>query len=198
MYGAIATWRVLPPAGLTDKGRIRRFQDRTVARLSEQTRAIVEQAYTELLAGIESIYTEGTGELAGTVHVQYKASRDGISVDFVAGTNHLVYLTGLAGVAPFNPEGHMIYPRRAKRLRFFWKNPLHGMGPPGVYEFGKRGVQWKTRRGVDVMGNIMGDYANRFQRAMIATHETALTEFVQNELQNVTRSPRISIGSFNG
>jgi hypothetical protein len=37
----------------------------------------------------------------------------------------------------FGAKDHDITPRRARRLRFFWKNPPADFGPPGIYAFRK-------------------------------------------------------------
>jgi hypothetical protein len=193
-FGALGQWKVIAPPGLTGTGRIRRFQERTVRRLGEVAEQIASETNEELRAVVESTYTEGTGALADTLQYRVNKSRDEINVEFVAGTRHVVYLTALAGQPTASP-GHKI-PRAGKGVRFFWKNPLQG-GAPGVYSF--RSVKWRTRQGRgDVMSQVLSAGALRFQRAMIAAHEAALVEFVQNELQLNTRSTRVGVTAGSG
>lgn len=191
----VARWEVLAPPGLTDTGRMRRFQDRTVQRLQARAEQISDDTLKSLKAGIAATYREGEGTLLRSVQKRVVASRDGISVEFVAGGRHLVYLTALAG-EPFPSPGHEI-PQRGKS-RFFWRNPLHGL-PSGVYTFTpQRPAQWKTRRGVDIIAERIGAGAQQFTQAMIREHEAALVEFVQNDLAPVTKSPRVNVTQGSG
>jgi hypothetical protein len=191
----VGKWNVLTPPGLTGTGRIRRFQERTVARLRATAEQIAAQTYQELITGVDNIYREGSGELASTLQYRVDATRDGVEVTFMAGTRHLVFLTALAG-QPLMSPGHKI-PRLAssRGVKFFWKNPPGG-GGAGVYSF--RQVNWKTRFGRDIMAEVLSDGAQQFQRAMIAAHDDALVEFTQNELQIDTRSARVSTGGGSG
>lgn len=187
----LGQWRILAPAGLTQTGRIRRFQSRTVERLGQLAQQLAAKTYEELVSAVETSYQEGHGTTADTLQYRVTRSRDEITVDFVSGARHIVYLTGLAGGA-FQPQGHIIRARNAKQLRFFWKNPIGG-GAPGVYSF--RQVHWRTRVGRDVIGEVLSSGAQQFQRAMIAAHDAALVDFVQNELQLNTRSTRVGVSS---
>lgn len=185
----VGQWRVLAPAGLTETGRIRRFQNRTVQRLGQLAQQLAAETYEELVSAAESSYQEGSGTVASTLQYRVVTNRDEITVEFTSGARHIVYLTGLAGGA-FNPQGHVIRARNARQLRFFWKNPIGG-GAPGVYAF--RQVHWRTRVGRDVLGEVLSAGAQRFQRAMIAAHDAALLDFVQNDLQLNTRSTRVGV-----
>lgn len=79
-------------------------------------------------------------------------------------------------------------------LRFYWKNPPGGGS--GVYAF--RRVHWRTRIGRDVIAETLSAGAQQFQQAMIAEHDAALVDFMQNELQLDTRSTRVSVRSGSG
>jgi hypothetical protein len=193
--GSLGRWEVLAPPGLTDTGRIRRFQDRTVARLKATAEQISDDTLQSLLQGIAATYREGEGTLLRTVQKRVIAGRDGVSVEFLAGGRHLVYLTALAG-EPFPSPGHFI-PHNG-RSRFYWKHPLHGL-PPGMYSFNaQKPAFWKTRQGRDVIAERLGAGAQQFTNAMIREHEAALVEFVQNDLAPVTRSPRVNVASGSG
>lgn len=191
MINFIGQWNVVPPAGLTDTGRIHQFQNRTVQRLGDMGESIASDVFTQLLQAVEAAYQEGSGAVAQSLQYRVERTRDGVSVEFSAGTNHLVYLTALAG-QPFSPQGHIISANSAKKLRFYWKNPIGG-GAPGVYAF--RQVHWRTRVGADVMTDVLSAGAQAFQRAMIGAHDAALVDFVQNELQLNTRSTRVGVTS---
>jgi hypothetical protein len=182
-------WRTIAPPGLSQTGRIRRFQNRTVQRLGQVAQQLAARTYQELVSVVESSYQEGEGTLAGSLQYRVTTSRDEISVEFVSGARHIVYLTGLVGGA-FNPQGHIIRARNARQLRFFWKNPTGG-GAAGVYSF--RQVHWRTRVGQDVIGQTLSAGAQEYVRAMIAAHDDAFVEFQQNELQLSTRSTRVGV-----
>lgn len=195
LFGPVGIWTVAPPAGLTQTGAIRRFQDRTVQRLQEAARGIAQPTLEQLQATVREFYQEGSGELLSTLQYRIDATRDGVDVSFLAGTNHLVYLTALAGEPTVSP-GHWITKHGQGKLRFFWKNPPGG-GGPGVYGF--RTVEWKPRRtgGADVIAQVLGRGAAMFERVMIDTHERALVEFIQQNAEPATRSPRVSISTEN-
>lgn len=189
--GAVASWEILPPAGLTQTGRIRQFQNRTVERLEQRSEQLARDALAELKAEVAATYKEGSGTVGRTLQYRVTASRDGVQVDFLAGGRELVFLTGLAG-EPFRSEGHVIPlggGHRGRYLRFFWKNPPGG-DPPGVYRMQE--VHWRTRQGRDVIAEVLRDHAVRFEQEMVRTHETALIQFVQENAQPATRSPRVS------
>lgn len=194
MINTVGKWEVLAPAGLTETGRIRRFQNRTVDRLGSLAQQLAAQTYSELVSAVEGAYQQGEGTVASTLQYRVTRSRDEIAVEFVSGARHIVYLTGLVG-GPFRPQGHIIRARGGRMLRFFWKNPMGG-GSPGVYAF--RQVHWRTRVGRDVMGEVLSSGAQTFQRAMIAAHDDALVDFVQNELQLNTRSTRVGVSASSG
>lgn len=187
--GPLGTWTMLAPAGLTSTGRIRQFQDRTVQRLQGLAQEVAAPVFAELQQVVEQNYREGTGELAGTLQYKVTASRDGVEVSFSAGTNHVVYLTALAG-NPTTSPGHWITAHGSK-LRFFWKNPTDG-GKSGVYAM-KR-VFWKPRLtgGRDVIGDVLLRGAQTFEQKMIRAHEQGLVQFVQENAQPATRSPRVT------
>lgn len=195
VFGAVGVWSVIPPAGLTGTGAIKRFQDRTVERLQAAAKGIAAETFDQLQATVRDFYQEGSGELLSTLQYQIEATRDGVEVVFLAGTNHLVYLTALAGEPTASP-GHYITKHGAGKLRFYWKNPLQG-GPPGVYGF--RTVEWRPRRtgGADVIGQVLGQGQQRFERVMLDTHQRALLEFIQENAEPATRSTRVSISTEN-
>lgn len=194
-FGTIGRWEVLAPPGLTDAGRIRKFQDRTVARLNAVAEQISDETLASLKAGIAATYREGDGTLISTVQKRVVATRTGISVEFSAGGRHLVYLTALAG-EPFKSPGHFI--PHTGTSRFFWKHPLHGL-PPGMYTFShQRPAFWRPRNPNDVIAERLGAGAQLFTNAMIREHQAALVEFVQNDLAPVTRSPRVNVASGSG
>lgn len=190
----VGTWQILPPPGLTDQGRIRRFQDRTVQRLQQAAQSVADDTFAQLRSIVLGTYREGEGTLAATLQHRVVASRDGVSVEFSAGGRHIVYLTRLAG-QPVASPGHFI-PTRGGRSRFYWRNPLHGL-PPGMYSFtSQRPAFWKPRQGRgDVIADVLGAGAQRFLETMIREHDRALVEFVQNDLAPVTRSPRVNVAA---
>jgi hypothetical protein len=186
-------WEILPPPGLTDAGRIRRFQDRTVARLKQRAHEIAEDTYRSLRAGVAATYREGEGTLYNTLQKRVIATRDGVSVEFTAGGRHLVYLTALAGEVALPSPGHFI--PQSGRSKFYWSNPLYGLSP-GFYTFpNKKGKPafWRTRQGRDIIAERISIGAQQFTQSMIREHEAALVEFVQNDLAPVTRSPRVNV-----
>lgn len=164
-----------------------------MTRLKTAAENIAEETFQRLRAVVASTYQQGEGTLASTLQKRVFASREGVGVEFSAGGRHLVYLTALAG-AGFASPGHFI-PHNG-RSRFYWRNPLHGL-PPGMYSFtSKRPAFWKPRLGRgDVMADVLGAGAQRFTETMIREHETALVEFVQNDLAPVTRSPRVNVAA---
>lgn len=194
MIGWVGKWELLAPRGLTETGRIRQFQNRTVERLGLV--AYEHAAYTlqELRAAVEAAYTQGSGEVADSLDYRITATRDGIQVEFLVGTNHIVFLTALAG-RPYRSPGHVIRAKSTRTLRFFWKSPTGG-GAPGVYAF--RQVHWRTRAGRDVISDVLSEHAQQFQRAMIAAHDDAFAQFAQNELQLKTRSTRVGVSAGSG
>jgi hypothetical protein len=190
--GTIGVWQINPPPGLTDTGRIRRFQDRTVARLKDRALEIARPAFEELVRTVESTYTEGTGNLAENLMYDVQATRDGISVAFgVAGdVPEVVFLTALAGLPVASP-GHWIAPRNAPKMVFFWKNPPGGSGP-GVYAF-RTPVFWRPRAEAgDVIAEVLGSHAVRFEQEMVRAHEEAVLEFQQENAEQSTRSTRVA------
>lgn len=195
IFGPIGIWSVLPPAGLTQTGAIKRFQDRTVQRLQEAAQGIAAKTFEELQKTVAEFYKEGTGELLSTLQYRVEATRDGVEVAFLAGTNHLVYLTALAG-EPVASPGHWITKHGQGKLRFFWKNPPGGEGP-GVYGF--RTVLWKPRLtgGADVIGDVLRVGQAQFERVMVDTHERAVIEFIQQNAEPATRSSRVGISTEN-
>lgn len=193
--GTLGYWEVLPPPGLTDEGRIRRFQDRTVQRLQARANELSANTEQALISAVLANYREGEGTVASTIQRRVTATRDGISVEFTAGGRHLVFLTAMAGL-PFKSPGHQI-PQRG-RSRFFWARPLHGL-PPGMYSFTpEKPAMWKTRREGDPIADVLGAGAQAFTQAMIREHEAALVEFVQNDLAVATRSPRVNVAAGSG
>ena len=187
----VGSWETLPPPGLTDTGRIHRFQNRTVARLQAAAETIAQQTFNQLLRTVQATYREGSGDLAASLQYRVEATRDGVNVEFTGGTNHIVYLTAVAG-APIASPGHFI--PHVGRSRFYWRNPLYGKSP-GMYTFmAQRPAFWRPRRGAgDVISDVLGAGAQLFTRTMINEHERALVEFVQNDLAPVTRSPRVNV-----
>lgn len=183
----LAGWSMLVPAGLTQTGRIRKFQQRTVERLQVQANEIAQAAFFDLQRGVEETYQEGSGELAASLQYKVTADRNGVRVEFSAGGRHLVYLTALAGM-PFASPGHEITSHRSD-LTFFWKHPTEG-GPAGVYRMPR--VFWHTRFGRDVMSEVLSDHAVRFEQDMLRAHDTALIEFLQEGYEPMSRSPRVS------
>lgn len=187
-FTPIAGWNVLAPAGLTNTGRIRKFQQRTVERLQQQANEIAQAAFLDLQRGVAETYQQGEGTLLGSLQYKVVADRDGVRVQFSAGGRHLVYLTAMAG-EPFPSPGHYIEGHRGG-LRFFWKDPPGG-GGPGIYHM-FRPVFWHTRMGRDVIAEVLSDHAVRFEQEMISAHDTALVEFLQEGYEPVSRSSRVS------
>lgn len=195
LFGPIGVWSVLPPAGLTQAGAIKRFQDRTVERLQAAAQGIAAKTFEELQKTVADLYQEGSGELLSTLQYRIEATRDGVEVVYLAGTDHLVYLTALAG-EPVASPAHWITKHGQGKLRFFWKNPTGG-GGPGVYGF--RRVEWKPRRtgGADVIAEVLGVGQQQFERVMLDTHQRAVLEFIQQNAEPATRSSRVSISTEN-
>lgn len=196
LFGPIGVWSVLPPAGLTQGGAIKQFQDRTVEKLQAAAQGVAQRTFEELQATVAEYYQEGSGELLSTLQYRVEATRDGVEVAFLAGTDHLVFLTALAGQEKPSP-GHWITKHGAGKLRFFWKNPPSGMGGPGVYGF--KTVDWRPRRtgGTDVIAEVLGMGQAQFERVMLDTHQRAVLEFIQQNAAPATRSSRVSISTEN-
>lgn len=197
-FGLVGEWKVLPPPGLTQAGTFHRFQERTVQKLSQSAARVSQDVFSRLQRAVASTYREGEGTLYNSLQYNVKSTRDGVSVEFMAGGRHLVYLTALAG-EPFASPGHFI--PNGGRSRFYWKNPLYGLSP-GIYTFPNRKSApafWRPRQGRgDVIADVMGAGAQQFVQTMIKEHETALIEFVQNDLAPVTRSPRVNVAAGSG
>lgn len=178
----LGAYRVIAPRGLTDTGRIRRFQTRTVSKLVEQAVRFRDDLSATLYQVIQASYTEhedlNTGQsMADTTKaVLGRTTRDSLEVDVVTGSAHAVYLTAAAqGGSP--GVGH-VEEAHSGYMIFFWAHPTDGK-PPGIRRF-KR-VAWRPHNipeGDDPIANLLSDYTKRFQDVMIATHGTALVEFV--------------------
>lgn len=195
MQGALGHWEIVPPPGLTDTGRQKRFYEKTIARLQTKAQEISSRTFAQLQQGVRETYTEGEGTVASSLQYRVQRTPTGISVEFMAGGRHLVFLTALAG-EPIASPGHFI-PQQG-RSRFFWRNPLHGL-PPGMYSFTpQKPAFWRTRQGRDVITEVLNTGAQQFAQAMIAENNRALVEFVQNDLRTPSKSPRVNVTAGSG
>jgi hypothetical protein len=185
----LAGWAVFAPDGFTATGKIHKFQQGTVERLQAQANEIASAALADLLRGVEETYQQGEGTLASTLQYTITADRTGVVVQFSAGGRHLVYLTALAGEPEASP-GHFITGHRRNGLTFYWKDPPSNMGSPGVYSMPQ--VWWRTRFGRDVLSEVLSDHAVRFEQDMLAAHDRALVEFLQEGYTPVGKSLRAS------
>jgi hypothetical protein len=177
--GDLGSYKVFAPRGFTDTGRIHRFQTRTVSKLAEQMVHFRDDLNASLGQVIEATYTEGEGTLAATTTAKLgRTTRDTSEVVVTTGAAHAVFLTAnVPGGAAGAP--HDIYAANARSLRFYWKSPPAGVGPAGVYHF--KHVLWRPHNiapGADPIADVLSYYAGVFQRVMLTTHDTALTEFV--------------------
>lgn len=176
----LGTFKVYAPIGLTDTGRQRRWQTRTVSKLAEAAVHFRDDLNQALYEVISRTYTEGEGTLAATTQARLgRTSRDAVEVDVFTGAQHAIYLTA---AAPGGQPGtaHDIVPTSSKALTFFWKSPPSDVGPPGVYSF--KHVTWRPHNiapGEDPIADLLSYYAARFQSVMLAAHGTALTEFIE-------------------
>lgn len=191
----VAQWEIIAPPGFTEAGRIRRFQDRTVERLQAITEQYAGRTFANLKRGVAAYYREGEGTILSTLDYQTMRTKDGVRTQFTAGGRHLVFLTALAGM-PFPSPGHLI-PQRGTS-RFYWKNPLHGL-PAGMYTFTQRKpAHWQPRRRGDIMAETLGAGAREYAQAIIAEHNSALVQFIQNDLALPSRSPRVHVAAGSG
>lgn len=174
----LGTFRVFAPQGLTDSGRIHRWQTRTVSKLAEAAVGFRDDLNAALYEVIKTSYTEGEGTFAETTKARLgSTSRDQIEVNVYTGAAHAIYLTALGGGQPGTE--HDEFAGRQPVMTFLWKSPPAGVGPPGVYQF--KHVLWRPHNiepGADPVAQVITYYADRWQSVMLETHGNAMTEFV--------------------
>lgn len=172
-----------------------KLQRETLYHLKALGSAHAERTFGLLKSGVQQTYTEGEGVTADSLQMHESNTQSGFQIEFLAGGRALVFLTAMAGL-PFASPGHLI-PQQGTS-RFFWRNPLHGL-PPGMYSFTpNRPAFWQTRQKRDVITEVLNAGAVAFGQVMIAEHNRILVNFVQNDLQNTSKSPRVSVEAGSG